>query len=107
MCALPLMDKGVERIVSALCADYERRSCAIRDGRVGHRTEIEYRYLNYKILDAARDAVGECEAEIFIREIGLGTGYAKSGHTFVSESAYKLRKAAVKLSIARALHLVD
>ena len=107
MCPQMRIDKGIDRIVVALCADYARRERAIADGSVTRRTEIEYKYLNYKILDAAREAVGDGEAMLLIREIGSGTGYAKSADEYISETTYKLHKAIVKHSIAKALHLVD
>ena len=107
MCTEMRIEKGVDKIIVALCADYKRRADAVEDGSVSRRTEIEYKYLNYKILDAATEAVGERYAMLYISEIGHSVGYAKSADEYISESTYTTRKAAVKQSIARALHLVD
>lgn len=97
---------GVDEIVIALCSDYERRESAIRSHSVTHRTEMEYRYLNYKIIAAATEAVGAVDAPKFIKEIGERTGYANS-KTALSERAYKEVKRGVKTAIAKGLHLID
>ncbi len=97
----------LERLVVALCLDYERRREEIRTARLSSRTLMEYRYLNYKMEDAAMELVGEKFADAFIREIADRTGYAYSGVGFMSEITYKRRKKEVKLNIARKLHLID
>ena len=101
---LPL---GVERIVVAMCDDFERRERAISEGAVSHRTDMEYRYLNFKIYDAAAEIVGERDAVTFINEIGRKSGYAQTELFTVSETAYKIRKREVKVNIAKRLHLRD
>lgn len=96
----------VDEIVIALCADYARRKRAIAEHTTSHRTEMEYRYLNYRIYDGTSEIVG-CElAEQYIEEIGSRAGYAKS-RAEVSECAYKDQKRLAKQSIARKLHLID
>ena len=102
-----LKDRELERLVSALCADYERREQALSLGTVSRRTALEYKYLNYKIRAAVESAVGERDAERFIRDIGNNTGYAKTELDYYSESVYKRRKAEAKYGIAKCLHLVD
>lgn len=97
---------GVDEIVIALCLDYERRESAIRTHSVTHRTEMEYRYLNYKLFSATAQIVGTNDAVDFIREIGERLGYAKSD-TGLSEKAYKELKREVKSAIAKNLHLID
>lgn len=94
----------LEGLIVALCADFDRRREAIASGRIERRTDTELRYLNYKLLDAAAEIVGEGESEIYIREIGAHTGYAAS-RSAVSESTYKKYKMLVKASIAKKLHL--
>ena len=94
----------LEGLIVALCADFDRRREAIATGSVNRRTDTELRYLNYKLLDAAAEIVGEDESELYISEIGAHTGYAKSA-TAVSESTYKNYKMLVKASIAKKLHL--
>ena len=102
-----LLEPGVDAIVVALCADYERREQALRDRSVGHRAEMEYKYLNYKMFDAAAEVVGVSDAPTVIREIGTRVGYAKCELCDVSERIYKERKKEVKLNIARKLRLCD
>ncbi|MBQ8879518.1 MAG: hypothetical protein IJY69_01595 [Clostridia bacterium] len=101
------IEDTVDMTVVALCADFGRRSLAIREKRVTHRTEMEYRYLNFKILSAAEEIMGEGLGENIIEEIGYGVGYAHSYVTDISESTYKDRKLMVKENIAKKLHLID
>ena len=102
-----ITERGIERIVIALCADYRRRDRALCGSSLCHRTEIEYRYLNYKIMTAAREIVGEALADAFIDEIGGEVGYAKSSLSCYSESVYKAKKSHIKYNVAKSLHLVD
>ena len=94
-------------MVVALCADYERRRSAIAERSVTHRTEMEYLYLNFKLLSAAEEIVGESRAELMIREIGERIGYAYSDLYEMSEVSYKKKKQEVKTNIAKRLHLID
>ena len=98
---------SVDAIVEAMCLDFERRAVAIRQGSVTHRTEMEYRYLNYKIFTASEQILGEDRALIMIDDIGARRGYAKSELYDTSERDYKEKKRMVKENIARALHLID
>ena len=95
----------MDALIIALCADYERRAKALSAGILPHTTEMEYKYLNYKIYDAAAETVGERLAELYVTEIGARTGYAASAVDSVSETTYKLRKNRVKAAIAKKLHL--
>ena len=104
MCAKRVVDTA-DALVVALCADYERRKRALSEGVLPHATEMEYKYLNYKIFDAAAETVGERVAELYVTEIGERTGYAASEIGAVSETTYKLHKSRVKAAIARKLHL--
>ena len=101
------LPESVDAIVTALCADFPRRVRSIESGLSSRTTDTEHRYLNYKIIAAAVETVGDYEAEFFIREIGEKVGYAKSEMSWISEATYKKRKRAVKLCIARKLHLID
>ena len=96
----------LSELVVALCKDYERRAFAIKQNRCSRRVSTEMRFINYKILEAARELVGD-EAQIYIREIGSRTGYASSALETVSEVAYKRKKAEVTANIARKLYLSD
>ena len=94
-------------VVVALCLDYERRAQAIAEGSYSKRTLMEYRYINFRILEAAEEIVGAVFAERFIYEIGREIGYAKSELAVMSEVIYKRKKGEVKRAIAEKLHLVD
>ncbi len=96
----------LDSLVVALCADYFRRQDAIEGHASSRRVDMEYRYLNFLMLDAAAEIAGEMEATTFIEEIGQRIGYASSS-IYLSENAYKVRKQEVKLGIARKLHLLD
>lgn len=97
----------LDEVVVALCLDYERRASAIKDGVFGRRTLMEYRYLNFRILEAALEIAGERDAELFIKEIGERTGYAKSELYRLCEVNYKRKKSDIKRAIAIKLHLID
>ena len=99
-------DDTLDRLVVAFCRDYFRREEAIRDSKCTKRTRMEYEYVNRRIADAAREVVAE-QYELYISEIGFGIGYANSRVDNVCESHYKIRKAEVKISIAKKLHLLD
>ncbi len=98
---------AVKRTVVALCADFERRRELIEGRLLSRRTELEFRYLNYKIAEAAIEVVGEANAKIYIEEIGGRIGYAKSKLLCISESTYKRKKSEIILNIAKKLHLSD
>ena len=97
--------KGVDAIVAAFCADFERRESEIEKGELEYRVEMEYRYYNSKIYTAAVRVVGMADAMIYINEIGARIGYARSAVT-VSETTYKKRKRAVIDDIAASLYLI-
>lgn len=97
----------VDMVVVALCADYGRRRRAIAERSVTHRTEMEYRYINFKLLSAAEEIVGAVRAETMILEIGERIGYAYSALSDISEVSYKKKKQEVKENIAKRLHLID
>ena len=96
-----------DELVVAFCRDFERRREAIKEGKLSHRTIVELKYYNYKILTAAREIVGERDAPSFISDIGNSVGYASSSLEYFSEAYYKMKKSEVKASIARALHITD
>jgi hypothetical protein len=97
----------LDTLVSALCADYLRRSELIRAGNLSRRVETELRYLNAKIIDATSELARDFEVEGFIEEIGSSVGYAKSRFDHISESAYKKRKKEIKDNIAHRLYLTE
>ena len=99
-------DDTLDRLVVAFCRDYFRREEAIRDSKCTKRTRMEYEYVNRRIADATREIVGH-EYETYVKEIGYEIGYVNSEADEVCESNYKIRKAEVKISIAKKLHLLD
>ena len=94
-------------LIVALCLDYPRRKGEIMKGRLSRRTDIEFRYINSKMYDAAAEIVGEELAELYIKEIGEKIGYAYSSVEDVSEVTYKINKRKVKEGIARRLYLAE
>ncbi len=98
---------SLDMLVCALCLDYARREEAIEKRVVSHRTEMEFRYYNFKIHAAVSEIVGEELALLFIDEIGNRTGYASTKCAYLSERSYKEQKRLVKENIARRLHLTD
>ena len=96
----------LERLITAICADYERRCEEIVGGRVNVRVEMEYKYMNHRIFEGAAEIVGSELASAYINEIGSRTGYVNSRDPSSSEGRYKSDKKEVKLNIARKLHLI-
>ena len=94
------------KLIEALCADFERRERVVKNRMASYRVIMTYRFLNYRMLEAAVEVAGTRDALMFIKEIGDGTGYAKSVTT-LSEVTYKQRKHNVKLAIERKLSLRD
>ncbi len=99
------IESSLDRLIVALCADYERRARLIREGGIPLRMLSELSYLNMKILEGAEEEA--CyDGMVFISEIGARVGYVNSELDFMSESTYKRRKAEVKQSIAKKLYLI-
>lgn len=95
----------LDGVVVALCADYPRRQSFIEKGGLSKRCEMEYKYLNYKILEAACEVTDDRLARILIKDIGDKVGYAYTEAYYLSESTYKRQKREVKINIAKKLHL--
>lgn len=98
--------ESLDMLVIAFCKDYGRRKREIEAGRIRRRIIMEYEYLNARVSEAATEIVGDI-GETYINEIGNRIGYAKSVVPDISESEYKRNKIAVKLNVARKLHLID
>ena len=99
-----VIPKGVESIITVLCADYFRRAAVISDRTAPYNVIMEYRFLNYRIMNATLEVVGEKDAAEIIYDIGSKRGYAKSS-CLISERSYKVKKEEVKRKIARRLCL--
>ncbi len=100
-----LMPKTLDAVIIALCADYARRAEATCGQEIPFNVMMEYRFLNYRIINAAMEIAGERDALTFVLEIGSRCGYANSA-TYLSESVYKTRKKEVKENIAKKLSLL-
>lgn len=101
-----LMPLGLDKIIIALCADYLRRSIVISDRTAPYNVIMEYRFLNYRMMNAAIEIAGSRDAALFIYDIGNNIGYAESELFSLSEKVYKERKKEVKENIARRLSLI-
>ena len=101
-----LIPVGLDKIIIALCADYLRRSMVITDRTAPYNVIIEYRFLNYRMMNAAIEIAGSRDAALFIYDIGNNVGYAESELFALSEKVYKERKKEVKENIARRLSLI-
>ena len=101
-----IREKSLEKVIEGLCCDYKRRKEAIEEGILPKRVLTEYKFLNGKILEAVLEIIGPVDSEVFIEDIGMRRGYAKSSVSRFSEVRYKQLKAKVKLSIAKKLFLI-
>lgn len=100
-------ERLLDSLITAICADYGRRKEALEQCLVGRRVRMEYAYMNSRVFEGAGEISGGALAEIFIREIGEGIGYASSAVSVMSESTYKTYKKEIKRNIARKLKLID
>ena len=101
-----LIPEGVEEIIRVLCADYTRRALVLECKNAPFNVIMEYRFLNYRILNAAIEIAGTRDARVFIKDIGEETGYAATDLWLLPELEYKNRKAQIKVNIARRLSLI-
>ncbi len=101
-----LMPSGLDAVIVALCADFSRRAEIIYNRNAPYNVIMEYRFLNYRIMNAAVEIAGNRDACCFIKDIGQDIGYAASDLWVLSEVCYKERKREVKNNIARRLSLM-
>lgn len=101
-----VMSKSLDELITALCADYLRRADVIATRSAPYNVIMEYRFLNYRIMNAAIEIAGTRDALSFIDDIGSGLGYAGSGLYALAERVYKERKRDVKYNIAKRLSLI-
>lgn len=97
---------AVDTLVVAFCKSYSARAEAIKKGEYSKRTLMEYKYMNARISDAAREVAGNI-FEQYIYEIGVSVGYSASSIELISEYEYKKTKREVKINIAKKMHLID
>ena len=101
-----MIPEGVEKIIQSLCADYTRRALVMKRRSAPFNVIMEYRFLNYRIMNAAIEIAGSRDAGGFIKDIGEEIGYSATELWILSESEYKKRKMEVKYNIAQRLSLV-
>ena len=101
-----IMPHGLDALITALCADYSRRLEVILSRNAPYNVIMEYRFLNYRIMNAAMEVAGTRDAIAFINDIGYNVGYAQSDLWVLSEACYKQRKKAVRDNIAKRLSLM-
>ena len=101
-----VMPNGLEEIIKSLCADYTRRAVVLTCSNAPFNVIMEYRFLNYRIMNAAIEIAGTRDARCFIKDIGEEIGYAETELWLLSEAEYKHRKTQVKYNIARRLSLI-
>ncbi len=101
-----LMPTELDNLIVALCADYLRRADIISRRDAPYNVIMEYRFLNYRIMNAAMEIAGSRDAILFVYDIGNNVGYASSDLYSLSEAVYKERKMEVKNNIARRLSLM-
>ena len=101
-----LMPTELDNLIVALCADYLRRADVISRRDAPYNVIMEYRFLNYRIMNAAIEIAGSRDAILFVYDIGNNVGYASSDLYSLSEAVYKERKMEVKNNIARRLSLM-
>ena len=101
-----MMPYELDALITALCADYSRRSEVILSRNAPYNVIMEYRFLNYRIMNAAMEIAGTRDAMLFIKDIGHNIGYAQSDLWMLSEACYKQRKKDVRDNIAKRLSLM-
>ena len=100
---LPL---SVNRVVVALCGDYDRRKKEIEKNRIDKETLSHYKELNDLIDEAINE---ECEKGIqntMRSDIGNGVGHRRTQLYYMAAGTYKTRKRNSKYKIANKLNLL-
>ena len=97
---------GVVKIVRAQCADYERKTIAMRSGTLQPEVLHAYEDINTAINDAFQDIEEGCRKD-FLIDIAENRGYDKSNINWMfSKTAYYHRKIKTIYEIARRLYLI-
>lgn len=100
------LPNGVVKIVRAQCADYERKTIAVRSGTLAPEVLKSYEGTN-EAINAALQCVEEGCRNEFLLDIANGRGYDKSQINYMySKSAYYHRKVKAVYEIARRLYLI-
>lgn len=102
-----VLPETLDRVIVALLGDYKRRQDAILNRSYSQRTQMEYRYIDYRIEEGALEICPMNCVESFIDEIASRRGFANSSIDCMSETTYKRQKLEIKFNVARKLHLID
>lgn len=100
------MPKAVVIIVKAICADYKRRCCILRNRKTPE--EIKERCVEFnKAVEKALTEVEEGIRKDLINDIATNRGYERSEiQYFISKEAYYNRKNKIIWDIAKELRLL-
>ncbi len=96
----------VNRLVVALCGDYERRASVLRRQAAAAEVLSRFCALNSAIDEAVAQVCEEGIRRQMREDIGAGRGARRSPLYYISEGTYKNRKRAAKYHIARRLNLL-
>lgn len=100
---LPL---AVERMISALCEDYDRRRQALGEGMLDRGLLDEYRRLNDLIDDALEETCEPPLRPLMRSDLADRRGAFYTQAYWISEGTYKERKQMAKHAIAHRMHLL-
>ena len=100
---LPL---SVNRVVVALCGDYDRRKREIEKNKIDTETLAYYRRLNAAIDEALYEECEEGIRNTMRSDIGNGVGHRRTQLYYMAAGTYKSRKRNSKYRIAKRLNLV-
>lgn len=98
---------SVVKIVTAYCADYDRRAKLISDVNTTECCLNQYKLIN-SIIDKALDDIEVGIRRDMLYDISLGRGYFKSNCcVFIDKNSYYRRRRKLVHDIAVYLHLID
>ena len=101
-----ILPMSVNRIVVALCGDYDRRKREIEKNKIDTETLAYYRRLNEAIDEALYEECEEGIRNTMRSDIGNGVGHRRTQLYYMAAGTYKSRKRNSKYRIAKRLNLV-
>jgi hypothetical protein len=101
-----ILPMSVNRIVVALCGDYDRRKREIEKNKIDTETLAYYRRLNAAIDEALYEECEEGIRNTMRSDIGNGVGHRRTQLYYMAAGTYKSRKRNSKYRIAKRLNLV-
>ena len=101
-----ILPMSVNRIVVALCGDYDRRKREIEKNKIDTETLAYYRRLNAAIDEALYEECEEGIRSTMRSDIGNGVGHRRTQLYYMAPGTYKTRKRNSKYRIAKRLNLV-